>query len=175
MQRLLSLFHQVLSYSLGSPLSFNQHANLTVVTTMHSLFLLTVFTLGTNSIHAFPYPNISSSPYTYTYKGCFSEPLSERALPSALFAYDSMTVESCAHNCNGACNYWGLEYGREVVHLSFSLSPFFTQFSLSPHHLLIQTAKVLVRKHPLSPLPSSPRIRLLPPVRRKCVRDLRRQ
>jgi hypothetical protein len=56
--------------------------------------------------------NISS----YTYIGCWAEPLSGavRALVGAFYADDIMTHEQCSSNCTGAYQYWGVEYGREV-------------------------------------------------------------
>ncbi|KAI0884485.1 heme peroxidase [Annulohypoxylon maeteangense] len=50
----------------------------------------------------------------YLLVGCQKESTvgGTRALGSAAFAYDSMTLEDCMNNCTGYV-YWGTEYGRE--------------------------------------------------------------
>ena len=48
----------------------------------------------------------------YRYYGCQTEATTERALSGAAYAYDTMTLESCAANCT-SFSYFGVEYGRE--------------------------------------------------------------
>lgn len=48
----------------------------------------------------------------YNLVSCWMEATGARALKDATFAYDGMTLESCAANCTGFA-YWGTEYGRE--------------------------------------------------------------
>ncbi|KAH9886520.1 WSC domain-containing protein [Xylariomycetidae sp. FL2044] len=48
----------------------------------------------------------------YTYQGCYSEATNGRALNMRSFAYDGMTLQSCAANCS-AYAFWGTEYSRE--------------------------------------------------------------
>ncbi|KAK8080397.1 fungistatic metabolite [Apiospora hydei] len=48
----------------------------------------------------------------YAYQGCYKEPSGRRGLPDKAFAYDSMTLESCAANCTNYA-WFGVEYGRE--------------------------------------------------------------
>ncbi|KAJ9148434.1 WSC domain-containing protein [Pleurostoma richardsiae] len=48
----------------------------------------------------------------YNLVSCWTEGTGVRALSGASFAYDGMTLESCAGNCSGFA-YWGTEYGRE--------------------------------------------------------------
>ncbi|KAK3501694.1 heme peroxidase [Neurospora crassa] len=51
----------------------------------------------------------------YTRLRCATEGSGVRALTGASFAYDTMTLESCAANCTAAGNfaYFGVEYARE--------------------------------------------------------------
>lgn len=54
----------------------------------------------------------------YFYAGCYIEAtVGTRALAPGAYAYDSMTVESCASNCTGY-TFFGVEYGRECKILS---------------------------------------------------------
>jgi hypothetical protein len=53
-----------------------------------------------------------SIPSTYGSLGCYSEATTGRALSSAAFAEDDMTVELCASKCTGFTMF-GLEYQRE--------------------------------------------------------------
>ncbi|RVD85560.1 uncharacterized protein DFL_003880 [Arthrobotrys flagrans] len=48
----------------------------------------------------------------FTTMGCYKEPSGGRAIPNALHADDTMTVEKCAIAC-ADYKYFGLEYGRE--------------------------------------------------------------
>lgn len=48
----------------------------------------------------------------YNYIGCYTEAPTGRALSSGIYAYDSMTPDTCAANCTGY-SYFGVEYGRE--------------------------------------------------------------
>ncbi|KAH8200280.1 hypothetical protein TruAng_005553 [Truncatella angustata] len=48
----------------------------------------------------------------YILAGCKKEPAGSRALSAVGYAYNDMTLESCAKNCTGYA-YWGTEYGRE--------------------------------------------------------------
>lgn len=48
----------------------------------------------------------------YNLVSCWTEATGARALKGAAFAYDGMTLESCAANCTGFA-YWATEYGRE--------------------------------------------------------------
>lgn len=52
---------------------------------------------------------------SYTRLRCATEGSGVRALTGASFAYDTMTLESCAANCTaaGPFAYFGTEYGRE--------------------------------------------------------------
>lgn len=47
----------------------------------------------------------------YNYVGCYTE-VTGHALKPGVFAYDSMTPDTCAANCRGY-SYFGVEYGRE--------------------------------------------------------------
>jgi WSC domain len=57
-------------------------------------------------------PAIVQSVGPYSYIGCYTEGTAGRALSGAAYAYDSMTVQSCAADCTGF-SYFGVEYGRE--------------------------------------------------------------
>ena len=48
----------------------------------------------------------------YVTDGCWTEGNGVRALTPGAYAYDTMTVESCAANCAGY-TYFGVEYGRD--------------------------------------------------------------
>ncbi|KAF3933193.1 hypothetical protein ABW20_dc0101196 [Dactylellina cionopaga] len=43
---------------------------------------------------------------------CYKEPTGVRAIPNALYADDTLTIEKCATAC-AAYKYFGVEYGRE--------------------------------------------------------------
>lgn len=55
---------------------------------------------------------IEKSVGPYNYISCYTEATTGRALSSASYAYNSMTPDTCAANCNGY-SYFGVEYGRE--------------------------------------------------------------
>jgi hypothetical protein len=55
---------------------------------------------------------IEKSVGPYNYIGCYTEATTGRALSNGIFAYDTMTPDTCAANCTGY-NYFGIEYGRE--------------------------------------------------------------
>ncbi|KAK8010828.1 wsc domain-containing protein [Apiospora arundinis] len=68
----------------------------------------TVATSSTSTSTGPSVPTVSG----YVYQGCYQEPSGRRALPDKFFAYDSMTLDSCAANCTDYA-YFGVEYGRE--------------------------------------------------------------
>jgi hypothetical protein len=55
----------------------------------------------------------TSVPTTYTDNGCYTEATTGRALSSAAYYDDLMTVAKCSVACRGY-SYFGVEYGREV-------------------------------------------------------------
>lgn len=73
-------------------------------------------TTATRSTSATPIPTgtLSRKPTVraYTLVGCQTEGTSSRALASASYADDNMTLESCATYCTGY-TFFGTEYGRE--------------------------------------------------------------
>ncbi|KAK7958461.1 wsc domain-containing protein [Apiospora saccharicola] len=68
----------------------------------------TVITSSTTTSSGPSVPTVSG----YAYQGCYTEASGRRALPDKVFAYDSMTLESCAANCTNYA-WFGTEYGRE--------------------------------------------------------------
>ncbi|KAK8127746.1 hypothetical protein PG984_008854 [Apiospora sp. TS-2023a] len=68
----------------------------------------TVITSSTTTSSGPSVPTVSG----YAYQGCYTEASGRRALPDKFFAYDSMTLESCAANCTNYA-WFGTEYGRE--------------------------------------------------------------
>lgn len=67
-------------------------------------------------------PVVVQSVGNYVTKGCWTEGNGVRALTPGAYAYDTMTVESCAASCAGY-TYFGVEYGREcefALPLSFT-------------------------------------------------------
>ncbi|KAK7956344.1 uncharacterized protein PG986_005566 [Apiospora aurea] len=75
----------------------------TVVSSSSSVISSTTSTSSGPSV-----PTVSG----YAYQGCYKEPSGRRGLPDKVFAYDSMTLESCAVNCTNYA-WFGVEYGRE--------------------------------------------------------------
>ena len=73
---------------------------------------LSVYALNTTLAPPTPTPAIKPTVGPYTYYGCQTEATDMRALSSATFASDSMTLELCESFCSGY-KYWGVEYGRE--------------------------------------------------------------
>jgi hypothetical protein len=69
---------------------------------------------SSSSATAVPTPTIKQKVGTsWTYYGCQTEATSSRALSSKTFIdYTSMTLESCATNCQGY-SYFGVEYAGE--------------------------------------------------------------
>ncbi|KAK6582207.1 hypothetical protein PZA11_004615 [Diplocarpon coronariae] len=57
-------------------------------------------------------PTIVPSIGLYHYLGCYTEGTNVRALAGALYANDSLTMQTCAQAC-GEYTYFGAEYGRE--------------------------------------------------------------
>ncbi|RDW71173.1 hypothetical protein BP6252_07736 [Coleophoma cylindrospora] len=61
-------------------------------------------------------PSQPASVGNWTFVGCQTEATNSRALTLASFAYDSMTLESCASNCTSvSATLFGTEYGRELT------------------------------------------------------------
>ncbi|KAK4670179.1 uncharacterized protein QC763_209370 [Podospora pseudopauciseta] len=87
-----------------------------------------VVTTTTTSSTGVPTPSIRPSVGGYNFVDCWTEGAGGiRALGGASFAYDEMTLESCAANCTGF-DLWGTEYGRECycgnsLHSSSSEAP----------------------------------------------------
>ncbi|KAL0943409.1 WSC domain-containing protein [Colletotrichum truncatum] len=72
---------------------------------------------GTATATATSTPTASAPPTNervgdWLFEGCFTEGDGVRALPSRMYANDSMTLESCGGFCEGL-KYFGTEYGRE--------------------------------------------------------------
>ena len=69
-------------------------------------------TITSSTATVVPTPAIKPTVGGYVFVNCWTEGTGVRALSGAQFAYDDMTLESCAADCAGF-DYWGTEYGRE--------------------------------------------------------------
>ena len=59
-----------------------------------------------------PFGSGDPEPPNFSYEGCFTDSVAERAFTGAAFADDEMTIEDCAKSCE-SYRFFGLEYGRE--------------------------------------------------------------
>lgn len=87
----------------------------TPVSTLISSMTLPASSTSTSTLAPTPTgPVLKPAVGAYTFLGCYTESTNPnlRALGSGTYAYDTMTLETCAGNCT-SYTYFGVEYGRE--------------------------------------------------------------
>jgi len=99
---------------------------------MATQVLAVAWALLSATVYATPVRPLSSRQPTnisgFTYKGCYTEAMSQRALTGNSYFDDNMTLEKCAAAC-AAFPSFGVEYGREC----------YVSTCLEPHEYFILT------------------------------------
>ncbi|KAL2064374.1 hypothetical protein VTL71DRAFT_4868 [Oculimacula yallundae] len=95
-----------------SSVASSSSSSISVITSLPPASSTTVSSAVPTSTKAPSGPAIVPSVGLYNYAGCYTEGTNTRALSGALYANDSLTIQTCAQACS-AYKYFGAEYGRE--------------------------------------------------------------